>query len=539
MILFIASFLLLFSPHSAIAAGTDGTIFWSDSQDGTTTKTGSVFGSKCGSGSANALEEANTLALMNAWAINAAAADFSYLSPAVTPADDVSGDSAVLEFPGVTDVTVTVSRRQVPAANAIDPLDSSTGVLSNNSKFSDSVRMQDCAPRPADLSTAPSGMIMPAGQAFSGLGPSPATFWNATTFPSGNQLDGALFEFSRPVGAFGLWFGDLETRFPDPAGGGVLAIVKLLDSSGNIIRTVDVRPDEVTTDDTNCGGGTQSTDNLGCGNQATRFIGFIESDQNVSSMLVIVGDDDSCAQAGQCDGITEYLSWVGPMIAEPQPDLVVTKTIREPLPTAIGDEISWTLTVSNLGQRAALAGWSVTDVFDSGVTGLSLSGDPLEVDCSAVTSCIGLQQIANGETVEVIATGTFAADFGVAVNNAAYVSPDSQDVPEVIVEGTPPAAEDDHTDTETNNDGGWSFVLDEPVIETTSTTAAPTTTTVTQDSVSTTVAAETTTTTLDSGVEDATLAFTGNSSWMLFAAAFTLILSGLFIKTKLEIAEKI
>ncbi len=389
----------LSGPSPVVAAGTDGPTIWSDDVQGTTTKTGSVFGSKCASGSANAVEESDTLALMDDWAAAAVSANFTYLSPAVTPADDVSGDSAVLSFPGVSDVSVTVSRRQVPPANATNPTDASTGALSNNAKFSDSARLQDCAPRPADLTSAPAGMLMPSTASFSGLGATPATFWNATTFPAGNQLDAALFEFSRPVGAFGLWFGDLETRPPVTGGGGALAIVKLLDSAGNVIQSTEILPDEASIDDSVCGGAAQSTDNLGCGNQASRFIGFVEPTESVASMLVIVGEDDSCAQASQCDGITEYLSWIGPMLAEPQPDLTVTKTLAAPAPQAVGDPVSWTITVSNIGQRHAAAGWSVTDVFDSGVSGVTLSGNATEVDCSAITSCVGLMQLDESDSI--------------------------------------------------------------------------------------------------------------------------------------------
>lgn len=140
---------------AADAAGSSGSIIWSDDVTGTTTRTGSVFGTRCGSGSANAAEEGATLALINGWATDAVAAGYTYLSPVITPANNTTGDNVVLGFPGITGVTVTVSRRQVSSASAVDLADPGLGAFSPNARFRSSLRLQDCAPRPADLSTAP------------------------------------------------------------------------------------------------------------------------------------------------------------------------------------------------------------------------------------------------------------------------------------------------------------------------------------------------------------------------------------------------
>ncbi len=79
---FVAVLLALLTTSSAGAQGQLGLVSWSDAVAGTTTRTGSVFGTRCGSGSANADEEAATLALINDWATQSTAAGFTYISPA-------------------------------------------------------------------------------------------------------------------------------------------------------------------------------------------------------------------------------------------------------------------------------------------------------------------------------------------------------------------------------------------------------------------------------------------------------------------------
>lgn len=482
---------------AASASGSSGPISWSDDVVGTTTRTGSVFGTRCGSGSANAGEEAATLGLLDGWAATAAAAGNNRLSVGTTPAAGSDGDEAVITFPGAT-VTATVSRRQVPTASAADLSSASVGVLSANATFSGGHRMQDCAPRPANLVTGPAGFDSVAGGgALSGFAATPATFWNATTFPSGNQLDAVLFEFSEPVSAFGAWFGDLETR--TPLDGSALAVVKLFDGDGNIVAASPIQPDESSIDDTVCGGSAQDSDGLGCGNQSTRFVGFAQAASTVSSMLVIVGDDDSCTQTSSCDGITEYLSWMGPVAALSSPDLTITKTMVEPFPNAPGDPATWTLDVSNIGGWPAAAGWMVEDLGDPSIESLSLAGDAALVDCGAGSSCVGLVPLAAGGTITVTATGTWTADSGVAASNAAHVVPAVGDVAELIPAGAVPSPGDDTTQTPTNNDTDAVHALvapaptttapppatSTPIPTTTVTAPAPPTTTVTAAPVST------------------------------------------------------
>jgi parallel beta-helix repeat protein len=133
-------------------------------------------------------------------------------------------------------------------------------------------------------------------------------FWNENTGDTKSR-NAVLFSFDRPVSSFGAWFGDLETR--KTIANGTPAILRLLDASGNRIgNDISIDPTDISN------GGTftvldQSTCNSssnGCGNNSTRWVGFVDTSSvaRVSKALVIVGD----AVLGG-DGKGEHLSFIG------------------------------------------------------------------------------------------------------------------------------------------------------------------------------------------------------------------------------------
>ncbi len=258
-------------------------------------------------------------ALDDAWRILAEAAirpGKTVVSQGVISATVSSPD--VISFPG-TPVTATVTRRRVPvpdvpATGPTGPLSVSGGIANAGVTHPTSDTLQDCAPRPASL-------YDPAAQ--------PA-YWNAVTFENAD-IDGVLFEFNMDVNAFGAWFGDLETRTD---GRGKTAWVSLYDAAGALIGSPEaVTPEALNDNQKLCGGPDQEDDPaIGCGNQSTRWIGF-SGNQAVRSMLVTVGDDDSCEEkdvtnsAQNCNGRTEFLSFIGPTVAFPQPELTTRKQV--------------------------------------------------------------------------------------------------------------------------------------------------------------------------------------------------------------------
>ncbi len=182
--------------------------------------------------------------------------------------------------------------------------------------LSTSVTLQDTAPRPASLyDTA----AQPA-------------FW--TDSGGDSQTPNAVrFTFANPVKSFGAWFGDLETRTD---GNARPAYLRLLDASGNRIgHDIPVTPTDLydggSTTSVNqnlCGSVTPGTDTA-CGNQSTRWLGFVDSaaSARIKHVVVIVGDDDFGDNAG-----TELISFIG---------MDIVQEDFGDAPASYGDAIHW------------------------------------------------------------------------------------------------------------------------------------------------------------------------------------------------------
>ena len=360
----------------AAAAGDHNSITWSDAVTGSQYATGTTFGSNCTSSSTpNATEESDTRALASSWVSGALAEGYPALKPVDMLPASTSGDGAVLTVTG-SSVTVTTSVRQVAPTSAASDTSADLGVPSTNAVFTDATRMQDCAPRPADWSTPPPGMDLARSVITSGFNAARESVWNATS-TTGSGLDAALFEFSTPVASFGAFFGDLETRSPQPGGGGVLARVKLIDIDGAVIAVASILPDEHPNEsDTVCGGPQANTDALGCGNQSTRFIGFNRPSADVAKLLVIVGDDDSSAQGTNSAGATEFLSWGGAILAEPR---VVTPVA--PVVSAVCGPANDVVSASMVGVVYSTGAW-----VDGVVTVSAVPAEGFVFAAGAVTS---------------------------------------------------------------------------------------------------------------------------------------------------------
>jgi hypothetical protein len=129
-------------------------------------------------------------------------------------------------------------------------------------------------------------------------------FWNENSGSSSSR-NAVLFTFSQPVGAFGAWFGDLETRTD---GKGKPAEIRLFNEAGDLLKKEELSTS--TLDQSACG----SSSFKGCGNKTTRWLGFISSQSLVKEMLVIVGDDDSPESGVDSQGFTEHFSFIGPTV---------------------------------------------------------------------------------------------------------------------------------------------------------------------------------------------------------------------------------
>ncbi len=177
----------------------------------------------------------------------------------------------------------------------VDATGDCTGVVNTGAvpQLTNSATLQGTAPRPSSLTTG--------------------SYWNESGGDANNR-NGVLFTFSRPVSAFGAWFGDLETRTD---GSGTPARLRLLDPAGNRIgRDIQIVPTtasngttSTTINQRDCGGNFN-----GCGNNSTRWIGFVDTTARVKQVLVIVGDDDAL---GAVSGNGEHLSFIGVNLVSP------------------------------------------------------------------------------------------------------------------------------------------------------------------------------------------------------------------------------
>jgi uncharacterized repeat protein (TIGR01451 family) len=217
-----------------------------------------------------------------------------------------------------TTANVSVDLVQIPIGTSANCAgDPRTAGLAPAVSFSSS--LQSSAPRPASLynNTDQPG------------------FWNdiSAGAPTDGKRNAVRFTFDQPVKAFGAWFGDLETRTD---GNGTPAILRLLDAAGNRIGadiTIAPRdifdaiaPDPETGNQAVCGG--LANDELGCGNQSTRWVAFVDSSAipRVKQVLVIVGDDDGTP--GNNDGDSEHLSFIGANApVATSPNLLLVKRI--------------------------------------------------------------------------------------------------------------------------------------------------------------------------------------------------------------------
>ncbi len=189
---------------------------------------------------------------------------------------------------------------------------------------------------------AGSGFALAFGNSLQDSSPRPASlyntadepgFWNHTGGSSDSKRNAVRFTFAQPVKSFGAWFGDLETRTQS---GGAPAYLRLLDASGNRIgqdiaiapQTLDngttATPNPQPLNQSNCSTG--ATSQLGCGNQTSRWVGFVDTNASarIKQVLVIVGDDDDTG-----NGDTERLSFIGSNLipVSSNPNILLVKRI--------------------------------------------------------------------------------------------------------------------------------------------------------------------------------------------------------------------
>ncbi|MBV6626028.1 MAG: hypothetical protein KI793_24365 [Rivularia sp. (in: Bacteria)] len=218
--------------------------------------------------------------------------------------------------------------------NYVDP---ATAANTNTSVELVEIPINDVALCVGETNNSASNPILGTGNSLQASSPRPSSlynssnqpaFWNQTNIPpstTDNKRFAVRFTFDSPVKSFGAWFGDLETRTQD----GTPAFLRLLDASGNRIgKDIAIQPNQISdgnstqaVNQSQCG---NSGNDTGCGNESTRWVGFIDNNAipRVKQVLVIVGDDDI-----NDNGDTEILSFIGANIVQGNPNVLLIKRI--------------------------------------------------------------------------------------------------------------------------------------------------------------------------------------------------------------------
>ena len=271
---------------------------------------------------------------------------------------------------------------------------------------------------------------------------------------SNSSPNAVLFTFSKPVSAFGAWFGDLETKpfgvdyYRDGAGGGAgsggaQAYLRIFFEDGSMQEapieptlapsgpwlSADAPPPALPLnaggDVAFCGGPTAATDADGCGNSTTRWVSFVSDDpqRRVTQMLVAVGDDDHSGagpsdgpnvvceggDGGTCNGGAEYLSFIGPTVCA-APDLSIAMSV-EPAAVRAGGFLTYTVAFSNLVSGFDTGPITVTAHLPEGFRFLeTIASDPTAT-LAATTPQWRIERLPDGATGYI----TFVAETAVDV----------------------------------------------------------------------------------------------------------------------------
>lgn len=256
----------------------------------------------------------------------------------------------------------------------------------------------------------------------------------------GTTRDAIEFTFGRPVLGFGAWFGDLESRV---TGGGVAALMRLYDESGTLLSETTITPTATT-----CSGSINA-----CGNNTTRWLGFVaDPTEPVSRMVVIVGDEDAAGTA-----TAEGISIIGPTLAM-FPEIGLAKRI-----TGVTDNLDGTQTVGyefvieNTGDVALATVDLVDDLTATFGTGLTSVGAVSVDPASGLTANAAFDGVSD----TTLATGTLAIGASAVVSVSATVLPASAGpfINSATVTATAPRGDvvsdtsQDGTDADADGDG--------------------------------------------------------------------------------------
>ena len=211
-------------------------------------------------------------------------AGFEYTAAYGEVADEGDGNNSTGNINGLFDE----SGNAISASYEVGHVDTGcsgnglTSTLTGNSTISTGGTLQAGSPKPTSL--------------FS-------THYTENTGSGG--LNALKIDFATPVNNFGIFLGDWESSTQ-----GTLGEIWAFDAAGNLICNDVMDPVLYgpISDESGCGAGQGE---MNCGNETTTWIGITNPSTPIGCVLLVLGDDDSCAVTADCDGLSEHISFGG------------------------------------------------------------------------------------------------------------------------------------------------------------------------------------------------------------------------------------
>ncbi|MEO7007253.1 MAG: hypothetical protein ABI275_00300 [Terrimesophilobacter sp.] len=329
---------------------------------------------------------ANTSQLDSAWQNSVAANGGTAQAPAILPSGTITSLPVAADGTTTSVTRTRYSTASSPAYVAPSPNQGTASCVANGAGSANAgAGLQGNAPRPTAL--VGGGSSCPNGFSYNESGGA----GESTT------RDAIEFAFSRPILGFGAWFGDLETRTD---GQGVAAVVRLYGIGDVLVSDQPIIPGPSYSPQSSCG-----DTFTGCGNNTTRWVGFVaDPAQPILRMVVIVGDDDAGG-----DAANEGISFIGPTFDLSTASISMAKS-AEPLTdtnadglVGAGDTLSYSFVVKNTG-TLPVSSVTITDVAAAG-----LSCPPGVLAPAASATCTGSHVVTQSETNAGSVTNTATA----------------------------------------------------------------------------------------------------------------------------------
>lgn len=274
-------------------------------------------------------------------------AGFEYIAAYGEVSDEGDGNNSTGNINGLFDE----SGNAVSASYEVGHVDTGcsgnglTSTLTGNSTISTGGTLQAGSPKPTSL--------------FS-------THYTENTGSGG--LNALKIDFTTPVNNFGIFLGDWESSTQ-----GTLGEIWAFDAAGNLICNDVMDPVLYgpISDESGCGA---AQGEMNCGNETTTWIGITNPSTPIGCVLLVLGDDDSCAVTADCDGLSEHISFGGVTVGGECSEILPIELLSiDARPNNNNIDINWS-TASEINNDFFDIQWSRNGINFQTIEGIKGSG---------------------------------------------------------------------------------------------------------------------------------------------------------------------